>query len=89
MRLFSALHDICNIYTIIRAYIESILDIIAQTTFDTYREVAPEFQFYAILDLLLLTSSIIALGILHVLLISVVRKTTSVNDNFNTYVNCK
>ena len=65
------------------------LDIIAQTTFDTYREVMPEFQSCAILDLLLLRSSIIAVGILHVLLISAVRKTTSVNDNFNTYVNYK
>jgi uncharacterized membrane protein YqjE len=44
------------------------LVIIAQTIFDTYREVAPEFQGCAILVLLLLISSIIALWILHVFL---------------------
>jgi flagellar biosynthesis protein FliQ len=48
-----------------------------------------EFQFHAILDLLLLRSPIIAVGILHVLLIRAIRKTTSINDNLNTYVNCK
>ena len=51
---------------------ESIHVIIAHTNFDVYREVVPDFQCCAILLLLLLKSSIDAIGFLHVLLVSVV-----------------
>jgi hypothetical protein len=68
-------------------HIDSKHDVVAHTTFVTYWEVAPQFQFCAIL-LLLLRSSIDALGVLHVLLVSTVQKTISVNDKFNTYVKC-
>ena len=57
------------------------LNIIAQMT---YRELTPEFQFHDIFYSFLLRSSVIALLIFYVLLISTVQKITSVNDNFNT-----
>jgi hypothetical protein len=55
-------------------HIESMLDKVAHMTFDTYRECSPQFQFCAILHLLLLLrSSIIALRVIHVLLVSINR----------------
>jgi len=57
-------------------HIESMHNVIAHTTFDTYQEISPDFQCCAILLLLLLLlrSLIQALGVLHVLLVSTVRK---------------
>jgi hypothetical protein len=49
-------------------------DKVGYMNLDTYREFSPQFQFCAILLLLLLRSLIDALGILHVLLVSTVRK---------------
>jgi hypothetical protein len=55
-------------------HIERMLDKVAHMTFDTYRECSPQFQFCAILHLLLLLrSSIIALRVIHVLLVSINR----------------
>jgi hypothetical protein len=55
-------------------HIESMHDKVEHTTFDMYRGFLPQFQFCAILHLLLLRSSNIALGVLHILLVSTVQK---------------
>ena len=62
-------------------------DIIAHTSFDTYREVAPDFECCAIL--LLLISSIDAFGILHVLPVSAVQKQLVSTTNLTRMLSVK
>jgi hypothetical protein len=66
----------CTIYnTQTFEHIESMHDKVGYMNLDTYREFSPQFQFCAILLLLLLLRSLIdALGILYVLLVSTIQK---------------